>query len=543
MKNFKLFLLSFALMAGVFTSCTNNEPVIEEQNIVESESIRTSLSQLRLQFNAQGDVIPDENPAGNIVFDFCFDFVYPLNLSYNNGTTVTVNSLEDLVVVMINSTDELYVNGIEFPFNVEVYNDTTDAIEVMTITNEEQFINLLEDCDFDELDCECFEEYNPVCVEIEAPNGESFTLTYPNSCYAACDGFTENDFIEDCSDDYNGPGENDCFTFNFPLTIITDDGNTITVNSQEEFDTALYNTYYFDFVYSFDITFNDGTLLTIGNEEAFLELLDYCFGDDDDCICPDNADPVCVQYEEDGELIIVVYANACYAECEGFTAEDFVECEDNNPEDCSEENISAILQECIWYANTSLIDTFVAETFTFNSDGSLSITNTVSGDTVTGNWETSTNPVSGDVFMLFTLPAPYDVISQLDWTIVVCSEGFIQLESGNELLMFERDCEDTNSDCTPNTILPILLACPWSVDESITYVFTADGTVTITGEGMTTSGTWFATMGNAGYPIVVITDESGNYNDEWAFEDCNLMNNLVVTSVDNPVSSIALDCD
>jgi hypothetical protein len=304
-----------------------------------------------------------------------------------------VNSLEDLVVVMINSTDELYVNGIAFPFDVETYNDNTDAIEVVTINNEDEFINLLENCDFDEFDCECFEVYDPVCVEIEAPDGESFTLTYSNACYAACDGFTENDFIENCNDDYNGPGENDCFSFNFPLTIITDDGNTVTVNSQEELDTALYNSYYFDFVYSFDVTLNDGTLLTIGNEEAFIELLDSCFGDDD-CICTDEANPVCVQYEENGELIILVFPNACYAECEGFTSNDFVECEDiNNPSGCSEEDIEGLLVECQFWTVTIGDQGY---TYVFGSDGIVNVSQ--NNDPITsGTWEVFTDPAGGGV--------------------------------------------------------------------------------------------------------------------------------------------------
>ncbi|MEH6535561.1 MAG: hypothetical protein V7719_04155 [Psychroserpens sp.] len=500
-RNFKLFLLSFALIAAFFTSCTNDEPVIEEQNIDESASITASLSELRLQFNNQGNMIPDENPTGNIVFDFCFDFVYPLDLSYNNGTTVTVNNLEDLIVVIINSNDDLYVNGIAFPFDVETYDDDSDAIVVVTINNEEEFVDLLEDCDFDEIDdCICTQDYNPVCVEVEAPDGETFLMTYPNACAAECDGFTENDFAENCEEDYNCPGGTECFTFNFPLTIITDNNETITVNSQEELDNSLYNAYYFDFVYPFDVTLTDddddeNEVVTINNVEEFEDLLEDCFDyDDDDCDCENVAgpavcvqietgsgieiitllnacvaeclgydsedfvncqdeneciecldqeiDPVCVQVETpNGGVEIIVFPNACYAECEGFDADDFVDCEDdNNGADCSEEDISAILEECLWYAGTNLINTFIADTFTFNEDGTITITNTESEDTLTGTWETSSNP-NGVVFVFLTLPAPYDVISQYDWTVVACNEAFIQLESGNNFLAFERECE------------------------------------------------------------------------------------------------------
>nr|WP_321243490.1 hypothetical protein [uncultured Psychroserpens sp.] len=417
MKNLKLAFLSVLFVVCCFTSCTNNEPVVEEQNIEESASITTSLSQLRTQFDNQGDVIPTENPTGNIVFDFCFDFVYPINLSYNNGTTVTVNNLEDLIDVTINSTNDLYIDGIEFPFDVEVYNDETDAIETATINNEEEFIVLLESCDFnDGFDCECTEEYAPVCVEITAPDGETFLMTYPNACYAECDGFTENDFAENCEEDYNCPGGTDCFSFNFPLTIITDNGDTITVGSQEELDTVLYNVYYFDFVYSFDVTLEDGTVLTIGNEEAFIELLETCFGGNDggnDCGCDEVFDPVCVQYEENGEVIIEVFANACYAECEGFTENDFVEC--GNQSGCSEEDVSILMVACQFWTVTIGDQEY---TYIFGSDGTVTV-NLDNEMITTGTWSTS---ISNDGLVVVNINTESGNFTS-DWTVYDCNEN------------------------------------------------------------------------------------------------------------------------
>ncbi|MDG5492953.1 hypothetical protein [Psychroserpens sp. SPM9] len=479
-KNFKLVLLSFGMIALLFSSCTNDEPVVQEQNIDESTSITTSLSQLRLQFNSEGNVIPDENPTGNIVFDFCFDFVYPLNLSYNNGTTVTVNGLDDLIEVMINSNDDLYVNGIAFPFDVETYDADSGAIVVETISNEDAFIDLLESCDFETAEpCECFEDYNPVCVEVEAPNGDIFLVSYPNACYAACDGFTPNNFAEDCENDYNYPGGNDCFEFNFPLSIITDNGDTIEVNSQQELDTALYNSYYFDFVYSFDVTLSDGTLLTIGHEEGFIELLETC-SNENGCPCPADVNPVCVEVESpNGNTEIITFLNACEAECEGYTEADFVDCENNTNCDCSDE-VNPVCVEV---------------------------------ESPNGNTE---------------------IITFLNACEAEC-EGYTEADF--------VDCENTNPDCTPNSILPILLECPWSVDDTFYYNFSSNGEVTITGEGLSSNGTWHVTMGNEGYPIVVINDVNGNLIDEWSFVDCNLINSLLVISSENPSSNIALSCD
>ena len=232
MKYLKL-VCCLIVMAFVFTSCSNDEPANIESTTQESTSITKSLEALRSKLNQDGSLNSNENPANNIIFDFCFDFVYPLELSYNTGAVVTVNDLDELIEVLINSTEDLYIDGISFPFDVEVYNETTGTIEVQTINNEEEFAALVENCGFDMVDpCECTGDYDPVCVEIEDIDGSTFIITYPNACVAECDGFTEADFVENCEDDISC-NVNGCFTLDFPLDIITDEGETITINSQE----------------------------------------------------------------------------------------------------------------------------------------------------------------------------------------------------------------------------------------------------------------------------------------------------------------------
>jgi hypothetical protein len=331
MKKFKFTLLSLIMVMVVFTSCTNDEPIVDEQQTEESESITNALNRLSTQFDSSGNVTQTDNPAGNVVLDFCFDFVYPLTLSYNNGTTVSVDSLDSLVDIMIASTADLYIDGIAFPFDVETFNEDTNAIEIETINNEDEFIALLESCAFDEFEtCECFEVYDPVCVEISDPNGETFTITYPNACYAECDGFTQEDFLDSCEGDYNPGGGIECFTLNYPLSIIVDE-ETIVINSDEEFSNALYNAYNFDFVYPFTVTLDDESVATINGSEDFEAILTDCYGDinaGNDCVECENApvEPVCVEFTVDGETIVEVFPNMCFVECLGFTQDDVVEC-------------------------------------------------------------------------------------------------------------------------------------------------------------------------------------------------------------------------
>ena len=208
MKNFKVSIFSVLIVLLAFTSCTNEETIVDtQQNTEESESITTTLGRLSQQYDENGNVDQTNNPAGNIVFDFCFDFVYPIELSFNTGTTVTVNSLDELIDIYSSSTENLFINGIAFPFQVETYNENSNTLEIETINNEDEFFSLLEDCNFDEIeDCYCTEEYDPVCVNVTDLDGELFTISYPNACYAICDGFTEDDFSEECEQDYDsGP--------------------------------------------------------------------------------------------------------------------------------------------------------------------------------------------------------------------------------------------------------------------------------------------------------------------------------------------------
>ena len=142
MKNLKLSIFSILMVLFVFTSCTNDDSIVDlPQNMQESETITTVMGLMSQLYDQNGNLNSDND------FEICFDFVYPLELMFNNGTTVTVNSEEELIDVMMNSTEELYITGIVFPFDVELYNETTDTVEIVTINNEEEFAALLESCD------------------------------------------------------------------------------------------------------------------------------------------------------------------------------------------------------------------------------------------------------------------------------------------------------------------------------------------------------------------------------------------------------------
>ena len=141
---------------------------------------------------------------------------------------VTVNSIEELVNVIINSSQELYITGVVFPFDVTLYDIESNELIIQTINNEEEFSNLIANCYFND-PCICTEEYDPVCVEIIA-NDSLIVITFPNSCYAFCEGFTESDLV-------NCENNTECTIYD--LEVITGDCNddntyNMTINFQYE---------------------------------------------------------------------------------------------------------------------------------------------------------------------------------------------------------------------------------------------------------------------------------------------------------------------
>ena len=228
MKKYVKLIFGFFIILVISIACTNDDSNIELAEVHQSTSIQSALNQLRSYYHEDGTINEEMNPTNNLVFDFCFEFIYPLSLSYNNEVIVTVNSVEELVNVIINSSQDLYITGVVFPFDVTLYDIESNELIVQTINNEEEFSNLIANCYFND-PCICTEEYDPVCVEIIA-NDSLMVITFPNSCYAFCEGFTESDLV-------NCENNTECTIYD--LEVITGDctsDNTynMTINFQYE---------------------------------------------------------------------------------------------------------------------------------------------------------------------------------------------------------------------------------------------------------------------------------------------------------------------
>ncbi len=281
---------------------------------------------LKSHFNDDGTLKDGNNPVGNILFDFCYEFVYPVTLSYNNGTEVTVQNFDSLIDVLISMTNDLYIDGIVFPFDVQLIENGT--LVTRTIHTEDEFTTLIDGCSVGVDDgCNCSEEYAPVCVLVQEENGDGFVVEFPNMCFAICEGFTQDDIV-DCDND--NPNSNffdqmsDCFQLVYPFTIIDDSGVSHTINNADEFSTALFSTTFFEFVFPMSVTREvNGEMQTqvLNNMEEMILLFASC--NTPECNCPAVEEPVCV---ETPSGVIVEYRNACFAACDGYTPNNFVTC-------------------------------------------------------------------------------------------------------------------------------------------------------------------------------------------------------------------------
>ncbi len=167
------------------------------------------------------------------------------------------------------------------------------------------------ECDLGEDEChECHDEpFDPVCVE----DADGNIIPFPNACFAECEGFTSDDFVE-CDLGPNGGDCIECLDEPLdPVCVEIEPGLVIPFPNACFAECEGYTSD--DFVECDSTIFGGGdcdTTIIGGPGSACLECLDEPF------------EPVCVEVEEG---VIIPFPNACTAECEGFTEDDFVECD------------------------------------------------------------------------------------------------------------------------------------------------------------------------------------------------------------------------
>ncbi|MGB2013781.1 MAG: hypothetical protein ACPHPL_08540, partial [Flavobacteriaceae bacterium] len=80
MKSIKLkaFLLILAAFTLTLFTCENTDETPQDQD-TDNTFLMRSMSELMGQFDDNGDSDDTQNPSGNMVMDFCFEFVFPID--------------------------------------------------------------------------------------------------------------------------------------------------------------------------------------------------------------------------------------------------------------------------------------------------------------------------------------------------------------------------------------------------------------------------------------------------------------------------------
>jgi hypothetical protein len=406
MKTIKILLLLVAFSTATFYSCSDENAIKNESSAQRSTALRTVLNKLKLE-NTVGPNRSAEVSTNPTTPMLCFEFVFPITFSYNDGTVITATSLDGLLDILNNESPNLYLSGVVFPFQVQTggavqtINDEADLIaliiqcglptfnddlehsycfdivfpieagsgwQVVTINSQQElnaylnnpsngseasiifpisviegnqttvinnlyeFYDLVNSCNGN--DCICTLEYLPVCVQ--TPNG---VIEFSNTCFAMCAGYTQNDFmlctpITECSITNLTAVPGACNTNGtYEMTINFNPGNTTAeyfeVWANDNNVIGLYP------IASLPVTIPNYPVSLLGipfgvvkvtinenNEQCVATQqfnLPNCGGT---CICPTDVNPVCVQTATG----LVEYTNACLAACDGFTPNDFVDC-------------------------------------------------------------------------------------------------------------------------------------------------------------------------------------------------------------------------
>ncbi len=213
MKNLKAFsLFVFTLLAIGFTSCSKEEAIslVDASNFTDA-----SISSLQ---------------RGAIGKKHCLEFIFPISLEFNDGTTADVESYEDLKDTV---QDWFETSGVE-P-SKENRPDLVFPIEVVNMEGE--IISVATQDELSDLKGECPKQGK--CGNGKNGKGyKCFSLVYPINLTAMGETYSFDDrsamkqFLR-AYKQTNGP-DADRPELEYPVTVEYEDGTQVQVNSSDE---------------------------------------------------------------------------------------------------------------------------------------------------------------------------------------------------------------------------------------------------------------------------------------------------------------------
>lgn len=161
-------LLCFLMAIVLHVSCSQDGDIDQEVALVDtqtSSSLRVALEKFRENAQEAGRRPVSTSFNKHSENGLCFQFVYPITLSYNDNSQVVVADYEQLLEVILSETLALHITGIAYPFSVDNHNYGMRQ----TISGETAFQALLENCGYQNID------FDFVIQEV----GTCFNINYP----------------------------------------------------------------------------------------------------------------------------------------------------------------------------------------------------------------------------------------------------------------------------------------------------------------------------------------------------------------------------
>ena len=215
-------------------------------------------------------------PNGDGIDLGCFSIDLPLGLVDTTGTVYTINTIEDL--------DNFEGDGIIFVDFVYPLNVTLEDGEMITVANIEELAELFAECLPD--------------GGWEQGNFPAYLINFETSCYTLqypldlVDETGETITVED-ETEFTGAIAEDLYYFVFPITLLDEEGNTVEVNDNDEIFEALFACNEFDpgdstlwdwetgfeyiacymIEFPLDVVLTDGTTVTVETHEELCDLM------------------------------------------------------------------------------------------------------------------------------------------------------------------------------------------------------------------------------------------------------------------------------
>jgi len=218
MKNLKNYLLPLFVLTLLFTACEKD---------AEIDTINTDLDKPEIEQIVTNPVLARSSGQSGDGLDFeCFIVLYPFGLVDENGILYEIT---DEAALNVLNDDQLIIVDFDYPLNVE-----QDSV-LSSVNSGEELAELFAGC---------------------IPYG----------------GWEEGFFPA-----YLISSDNSCYELVYPVSLVSWDGETVVVNDESEFNTALATEPY-NFIFPFNLLDEVGSVTTVDNIDDLFNALFECNG-------------------------------------------------------------------------------------------------------------------------------------------------------------------------------------------------------------------------------------------------------------------------